>query len=131
VSAWAGLSEHEVMRDERLPNWGRWGRQDSNKPDNERGSSSIYLMGRADRQGDGESGDEQDEIVPAMNIPDAEYLDGYIVQLSALHKEIIRCKYYKRRPVQQMDTDAAVRALLDVLAANRAVVDIMRRFGWL
>jgi hypothetical protein len=128
-----GLSEHEVMRDQRLPMWGRWGRQDSNRPDNERGSSSIYLMGRADRQGeqiiDGEI-EVQDDPVPKLDTKDAEYLDGYIAQLSELHKQIIRQKYYKRLPVHRLDVDAAVRALLDEIANNRRVTDVMKRMGW-
>ena len=128
-----GLSEHEVMRDQRLVNWGRYGRQDSCRPDNERVSSSIYMMGRADRQGeqiiDGEV-EVQDDPIPKLDTKDAEYLDGFIAQLSELHRQIIRQKYYKRLPVHRIDVDAAVRALLDEIATNRRVVDVMRRMGW-
>jgi hypothetical protein len=121
------------MRDQRLVNWGRWGRQDSGRPDNERGSSSIYAMGRADRQGeqviDGEI-EVADEPAPKLDEKDAEYLDGYIAQLSELHRQIIRQKYYKRLAVHRLDVDAAVRGLLDAIAENRRVTDVMKRLGW-
>jgi hypothetical protein len=73
----AGLSIHEYTRDVRLPNWGRWGRQDSGKPDNERGCSSIYQRGRADKQGEQTTEDglltNADEDAPnPINEQDAE-----------------------------------------------------------
>jgi hypothetical protein len=127
----AGLSEHEVMRDERLPMWGAWGRWDTDKPNNQRLGCSIYQMGRADRQGEGESGEEWADLPsPKMDIADCERLDGYIRQLSELHRQIIRQKYYKRLAVHRLDVDAAVRALLDLMADNRKVVDVMKRMGW-
>jgi hypothetical protein len=126
----AGLSEHDFMRDHRLPQWGFWSRLDTSKPNAQRICSSIYHMGRADRQGDGESGEEMDDLQPRVDTADCEYLDGYIRQLSALHKAIIRDKFYKRLPINRMDTDSAVRGLLDLIADNRRVVDVMKRLGW-
>lgn len=41
------LSDYERMRDERLPNWHRWGKQDSQRPDPETGSGSIYQLGKS------------------------------------------------------------------------------------
>jgi hypothetical protein len=124
-----GLSEHEYTRDVRLPNWGRWGRQDSGKPDNERGASSIYQRGKKDET------ERDDDAVPEdpnppINQDDAESLDGWVIQLSELHKQIIRAKFYKRQQVHISDTDAAVRALLDLMGDNRKVVKLMKRLGW-
>lgn len=131
----AGLSEHEVMRDLRLPMWGAWGRWDTDKPNSQRLGCSIYQMGRADKQGDqinaeGEVIDANEDPPPSMNIADCEYLDGFIKQLPALHKQIVRAKFYLRQEVRLSDTDAAVRVLLDLMAANRKTVDVMRRYGW-
>ena len=130
-----GESEHDYMRDARLPNWGRDGRQNPDKPDNERGASSIYSRGRADKQGEQTSADGEiinaDEDLPdPINVWDADFLDGFIRQLSALHRVIICTKFYKLQPVNRMDTDAAVRALLDLIGANRQVVDKMKRMRW-
>jgi hypothetical protein len=130
-----GESDHDYMRDARLPNWGRDGRRNPDKPDNERGASSIYSRGRADKQGeqtaaDGTVIDANEDAPDPINVADADYLDGYIRQLSALHKVIICAKFYKLQQVNRMDTDAAVRALLDLIGANRQVVDKMRRMRW-
>lgn len=131
----AGLSEHEEMRDERLPMWGAWGRWDTGKPNDQRLGCSIYQMGRADKQGeqttaDGELTNADEDAPPSMNIADCEYLDGFISQLAALHKQIIREKFYLRHQVRREDTDAAVRALLDAIAANRRTVNVMKAMRW-
>ena len=110
-----GLSDHDYMRDVRLPSWGSWGRWDTDKPNCQRLGGSIYQMGRADRQGEGESLLEQDDLPPKMDIADCELLDHYIRQLGELHRAIIRQKFYKRLPVHRLDVDAAVRALLDLM----------------
>lgn len=125
----AGLSIHEFTRDVRLPNWGAWGRQDSDKPDPERGASSIYQRGGKDNS------ERDDDAAPELPPPpidqrDAESLDGWIMQLSELHKQIIRAKFYKRQQVHISDTDAAVRALLDLMHDNRKVVNVMKAMRW-
>ena len=128
-----GESEHDYMRDARLPNWGRDGRSNPDEPKNRIGT--IYQLGRADRQGeqtsaDGETINADEDLPDPVNAADAEYLDGFIRQLSALHRVIICTKFYKLQAVNRMDTDAAVRALLDLIAANRQVVDKLKRLGW-
>lgn len=95
--------------------WGFWSRLDLDKPNPQRICSSIYQMGRADRQGDGESGEELDDPPPRVDVADCEYLDDYISRLGELHRQIILQKFYRRVAVQRMDTDAAVRALLDLI----------------
>ena len=162
----AGLSAHEHMRDERLPNWGRCGRLNPDKPDDERGSSSIYQMGKTISKPTvisyrcGMCMKEQPDPGEHCNLPmlmleervtpepdpappnyaDADHLDGFIAQLAADHKSVIRRKYYIRSDELRerrlalpnlTETDAAVRALLDLMHANRKVVDLMRKWGWM
>lgn len=160
-----GLSEHEFMREVRLPNWGFCGRHDTCKPDNERGASSIYERGKSDgkativyfrcRHCKKEQQDEgvccgvqmiktEERISPEPPPPpadhaDAEVLDAWIKQLAAIHYTIIRERFYLEvEPPKspeglrqwRSDTDAAVRALLDVIALNRKVVNVMKYLGW-
>ena len=106
------LSEFDYMLKVRLPNWGRWGRQDSCRPDPEAGSGSIYEMGRADREGDGEEAPE--ELPPGIDSPDAEALDAYITRLGLSHKHVIIQHFYKRKEGMYPHVHAAVRALLDM-----------------
>ena len=120
------------MRNVRLPNWGRDGRSNPDEPKNRIGT--IYQLGRADKQGeqtsaDGETINADEDLPDPVNAADAEYLDGFIRQLSALHRVIICTKFYKLQAVNRMDTDAAVRALLDLIASNRQVVDKLKRLG--
>jgi hypothetical protein len=131
----SGLSIHEYTRDVRLPNWGRWGRHNPDRPKDWCGASHIYGMGRADKQGEQTTADglltNADEDAPnPIDEIDAENIDGWIRQLADLHKQIIRAKFYKYETVLLSDTDAAVRALLDLMAENRQVVDAMKGMGW-
>ena len=124
-----GLSQHEEMRDILLPAWGRQGRINPDKPDNERGASSIYNRGKKDET------ERDDDAAPEAlpyKLPEEhwEAIDFAIKQLSELHRAIIRDKFYRRMAVNILDTDAAVRALLDIQRSNRSVVDIMKRMGW-
>lgn len=108
------LSDFDVMFEERLPNWGRWGRQDGGRPDPHRGSSGIYAMGR--------TLDRDEEAAPESNDPvdaqDAEFIDDLLKPwagsaLMARHREIIRTFYYRRRIAPLRLVREAVRHLLD------------------
>ena len=105
------LSDFDRMRNVRLPNWGRWGRQDSSRPDPEAGSGSIYQLGRADR----EATDEAPEPPPPrIDDKDAEWLDGLIGKKIAVEHRFVICGYfYKRKESFYPKVNAAVRALLD------------------
>ena len=106
------LSDYEYMRNIRLPNWGRWGRQDVDKPDPERGTANIYNMGRADREG---VGDEAPEPPPAaIDQRDAEYLDRLIGnRIGRTHRHVICGYFYKRNESFRHKVPEAIRALLD------------------
>lgn len=121
-----GLSDFDVMVG-RLVNWARWGRQDSNCPDPEAVTAGIYDMGRADRQGEGESGEDAEGPADPIDHLDADLLDGYIMQLRSDHKRSVVVYFYKRRPVYRPLVDEAVRALCDLEDANQRVNQRMRR----
>ena len=125
----SGLSDHEDAKQRRLPNWGAWGRQDTCKPDPERGSSSIYQMGKQDET-DRDEDAGPTEVPLRIDAADAEIIDGWLRQLCATDLHVIRRKYYLRLPVPLLDLDASVRALLDLMADNRRVVDRMRYLRW-
>lgn len=120
-----GLSDFDQMWT-RLLNWGRWGRQDSCRPDPESVTAGIYDMGRADRQGEGDSGDEAELPLAPINGRDADNLDGYIRQLRGDHKHNIRTYFYRRQHVYRPLLDEAVRAVCDAEDANQAVNRRMR-----
>ena len=151
-----GESEHDYMRDARLPNWGFCGRLDSCKPNPQRISAGIYLMGKSDGKPTvvyfrcqscrKEQPDEgaccgssmvrtEERITPEPepeppDMEDAARLEFFIKQMDALHKSIIRAKYYLHQDIIRTDLDASVRALMDRMADNRRVVDAMKRLGW-
>ena len=105
------LSEFDYMLKVRLPNWGRWGRQDDCRPDPEAGSASIYSMGRADRQGEDEA---PTDATPQIDHADAERLDRLIGNQIAREYRHVLCGYfYKRRGDFWPRVHAAVRALID------------------
>ena len=112
------LSDFEVMW-QRLLNWGRWGRQDSCRPDPESVTAGIYDMGRADRQGEGESGDDAEPEPAPINGRDADNLDGYIRQIRGDHRHNVCVYFYRRRHVYRPLLDEAVRAVIDAEEANQ------------
>lgn len=129
----AAYSLFDKLYLERLPNWGRWGRQDSCKPDPNHGSSSIYEQGKPSEDGDEGWGSETvgDAIVP-IDVRDAEEMDCWIRQLAGHHRTVIRWVWYRRdnkvRPTK-LTVDAAVRAIVDLMNDNRATVKRMRDLG--
>ena len=120
-----GLSDFDQMW-ARLLNWGRAGRQDSCRPDPESVTAGIYDMGRADRQGEGESGEDAELPPEPINGRDADNLDGYIRQLRTDHRHHVREYFYRRHHVYRPLLDEAVRAVCDVEDANQAVNRRMR-----
>ena len=115
------LSDFDVMLKMRLPNWGRWGRQDSDRPDPEGGCGSIYQMGRGDRTGEDEAPPEPPP--PRINHMDAERLDRLIQRLPMTPRHVICGHFYKRRESYMPKVHAAVRALLDAEdAAEKKVI---------
>lgn len=105
------LSDFDEMKNVRLPMWARWGRQDSGRPDPEAGCGSIYQLGRADRDGDGETAPE--EPSPKIDNLKCEELDRLILRLPLHHRHVICGYYYKRKEQFRHKVPEAVRALLD------------------
>jgi hypothetical protein len=121
-----GLSDFDLMV-ARLVNWARWGRQDSNCPDPEAVTAGIYDMGRADRQGEGESGEDAEGPADPIDHQDGQAISDLIDKLGDNHKWAIRVYFYKRKPVYRPLVDEAVRALCDLEDANQRVNQRMRR----
>jgi hypothetical protein len=122
------------MRTRRLPNWGFCGRQDSGRPDPE--ACGVSLSGQFSALWWGE--DAVTEPITKPDPADAEILDAVIRQMPDDHKRIIKRSFYlcnckactgKYGPHMQgrEDVDRAIRALFDVMDANRVVVQRMRQ----
>ena len=74
-----------------------------------------------------------EEPTRKINEADCDYLDGFIKQLPAIHRQVIRQAYYLGQRTDIQDKDAAVRALLDLMHENRRTIDkvqLMRRMRW-
>jgi len=118
------LSDFDLMWG-RLLMWGRWGRQDTCRPDPESVVAGIYHMGRADRKGDDEEDAPEDPPEP-INARDCDNLDGFIRQLRGDHRKHIRIYFYKRQHVYRPLLDEAVRAMCDAEEANQRTNRRMR-----
>lgn len=122
------LSEFDVLRKYRLPNWGRWGRHDPDKPDPNRCGHSICVVYIPD-------GDEKgwvDGVVDVYETPidfrDAEELDLFIKQMHQTRRQYIRRFFYLQKDdVRWQDLNEAIRALLDLIEANRRTNEEMKR----
>jgi hypothetical protein len=106
------LSDFDVMW-HRLENWGRWGRQDSCRPDPESVTAGVYDMGRADRQGEGESGEDAEPGPVRIDAKDAERLDPLILALRHDRRRLVCLYFYRRRGVSRPLLAEAVRAVID------------------
>lgn len=125
------------LRDRRLPNWGRYARLDPCKPDSSC-ANPLYeqYLPDGDEDGWGEVTTatiraittapppaEQDEI----DEHDAEIVDAWIRQTPMPHRAVLIGRYALRLRFSWLDTDAAIRALLDAIRANREAVAEMHR----
>ncbi len=121
------LSDFDVMRWHRLPNWGRWGRHDPDKPDCNRLSASIcaaYIPSGEDK--DYEAAPEAPP--PPIDHRDADDVDGFMHQLMKRNKrqfEALGVFFYRRKLVSWDRLDEGIRSLLDLMDENRAAVDRM------
>jgi len=101
----------DELKLDRLPNWGRWGRQDSCRPDPQRVGSTIARFVKDDPDDrDYEAAPEPAEL--PIDHRDAERLDGFILRLPRHHRDVIRRHYYQHQPMPRMLLDHAVRALV-------------------
>lgn len=109
-------SDYDLMLRVRLPNWGRWGRQDSGRPDPERGASGIYSMGKQDER------DLDPEAAPdvrqSIDAEDAERIDLLIRKVADRHRHVLRMYFYRRNLGFSPWVPQAIRALLDAEAGN-------------
>jgi hypothetical protein len=134
----SGYSDDFVdLRSRRLPNWGRWGRI-SDCPNPNIKSHIADLIGIAastsDGHGEAEDGTEAatfiaDTAIAGIDHLDAEGLDTWIRQLRSGHRNMIRIRFYLLRPVPWLEMDASIRALMDLMQANRDTVRLLRRLG--
>lgn len=115
------LSDFDRMKRVRLPDWGRDGWDNSDRPDAKAGCGLIYQLGRADRDGDGE---DAPEPVYRIDRADCEFLDKLIAnKIGREHRNAIKDRFYKDKRVAGERVDAAVRALLDAEY-------VARELGW-
>ncbi len=113
----------------RLPNWGRWGRHDPDKPNSQQVGSSICVkMLRPAGSPDVWDG-PQDLPPPPIDFRDADNLDGFVLQLGKPYRERICRVFYKQEDIRNIggmdNLYESVRMLLDLTDANRATVDKM------
>ena len=107
------LSDFDLMRHVRLPNWARWSWHDIGCPNPDDVVSSIYSRGKQD-ESDRDPDAAPEPPSPPIDEPDALWVDMLILErLPTEHIKTIRFHYYKRRPIDRERVDAAVRALLD------------------
>ena len=108
-----GLSDYDVMR-ARLVNLGRWGRYDPGRPKPTPPAASIYSMGRANRQGEGDDDGPADAPPTPIDHADAELLDAVIIgRLAPAHRITIRRAFYLQTSVYRLTLDEAIRAVID------------------
>jgi len=124
----APLSDYDVMVAIRLPNWSFCGQQNPQRPDPEGGTATIYQMGRANRDGDGEEAPEAPP--PPPDYRDAEWLDILIANKLPRAHRITLSRYYGTF-YKKPDRSYAIRTSLP--SAVRALLDVeyfAREIGW-
>lgn len=121
---WHGPSNSELVQ--RLWNWARWAADDPDVPCVAMSSVwqewNPYGKGREEGWGDAEGvpvADGYDEV-------DAEIMDGWVRQLPREPRILIVRRFVLWQRVGWAELDPAVRALADLMEANRAVVERMR-----
>jgi hypothetical protein len=128
------LSEFDVLKFERLPNWGWVGRQDPGRPDPESISGTIYEHGKEDEREDAYAPPE-----PPMRVDlrDYEVMDAWVRQMAPRPKRILRNRFYctpelcaNYHPPRATDVDWAIRMLMDMMYENRRVVNRMQRLTY-
>lgn len=98
----------------RLVNWGRWARHDPDRPKPTAGAASIYGMGRANRQGEGDDDGPADAPPPPIDQADAERVDVVIIRrLTPGHRITIKRAFYLQVGVYRPTLDEAIRAMID------------------
>ena len=117
----AQVTQFDDLKERRLPNWGRWGRQDDCIPRVGGSLSSEYV---GDDLRDGEDAQRAVEARPdPIDWRDAEDLDQYIGKLAHRHREAIRARFYKHQRVPRLELDWAIRMLQDAMGQLEAVND--------
>lgn len=114
-------SEFDRLKLERLPNWGRWGRHDPDRPDADRLGSPLVDMMKDDENDRDEDAAPEDPPIP-IDHADAERLDMWIQNLPLDHRKVVIRSYYKREKTYWQDLDAAVRCLMDLMDRGRVYV---------
>lgn len=124
------------LKQRRLPNWGRWAWINPDRPDSSCANPLYDMMKYEDDDGYGEV--TSATIVRIQTAPakaevdidefDAECLDVLILQTPKVHRQVLVGRYVLRHDVPRLEVDAAVRAIMDVMAANlEARVEMVRR----
>lgn len=125
---------HSMRR--RLWNWGRWARINPDAPD---GSCANPLYDMMVKRAEGWGDDHPPPNIrptqaaieqPDIDEPDAENLDCLILQTPRPHRILLVRVYVLRiGEGSRLDVDAAIRAIWDVVAANRAAVEEVKKHG--
>jgi hypothetical protein len=118
----SALSDFDRMW-ERLEDWGRDGRTNSDRPDPESGTGNIYNMGKTRDRDEEEAPSEPARKIDAR---DCDLLDGYIRQLGSVHRNRIRVYFYLRHYMPKQLVCESVRQVMDMEAANLQVRTYMR-----
>lgn len=117
-------------------NWGRsqWRELMRDAPDCSC-VNSIYDMGEADRDGDGEVTDDTQIVdqeieakaeLPPIDEDDAEVIHAWIKQIPEGAQATLWARFVYRRPISRPVVDNALHAIWLAMQANRAVVERMR-----
>lgn len=122
------LSDFDDMW-ERLVAWGFQGSSDPGRPDPAAGAGSIYDMGRADRDGEGDELERAPDADPPLRLTEREWetIDGYVQQLGERYRQTLRTYFYRHRyaPIQRVNE--AVRQMCDMEQATANVHSHIRR----